>query len=152
MWSESILRLAAPVSLVLFFLPVAAAYAEGQRTKGESRGVSERQLRAEERSRAAVGSVCQGCMDQARSQGERQQRTTTPEHVSRQARTRLTRGSSTVWVVPDPLPLTSAAEQHIREVNRSLALEQQIRAHQLQTQFELGQLRYQLQSQSVFRR
>ena len=146
------MRFAAPVSLVLFFLAVATAYAEGQRTKEESPGVSERHLRAEERSRAAVRSVCWGCMDQARSEGGRQQRTTAPDPVSRQARTRLTRGSSTVWVAPAPLPLTSAAEQHAREVNRSLAVEQQIRAHQLQTQFEVGQLRYQLQTQSDFRR
>jgi TolA-binding protein len=49
------------------------------------------------------------------------------------------------WAQTERLPLTSPSEAHVNSVNRSLALQQQLRAQGPQTQFEVNQLRGEIQ-------
>jgi len=44
------------------------------------------------------------------------------------------------------LPLTSRSEAYINNANRSLALQQQLRSQSQQTQFEINQLRGEIQN------
>ncbi|HKH27062.1 MAG TPA: hypothetical protein VKA61_01855 [Sphingomicrobium sp.] len=55
------------------------------------------------------------------------------------------------WVPVGALPLTSRAEAQLQETNRFIAIQQQLRQHQQQTQFELNQLRSELQRAYLFR-
>src|SRR5918993_3096815 len=66
-WSQAIwgiaMRGAAPACyLLLLFVSVSPAWAEGARTPRGAWAVSDRELRAEQRSRAATTSICEGCM------------------------------------------------------------------------------------------
>jgi len=51
----------------------------------------------------------------------------------------------------DTLPLTSRAEAQIHRINRSIALQAERTQHQQQIQFELNQLRSELQRAYLFR-
>jgi hypothetical protein len=55
------------------------------------------------------------------------------------------------WTPTDTLPLTSRAEAQIHRINRSIALEAERTQHQQQVQFELNQLRGELQRAYLFR-
>ena len=123
------------LSLILVAIPLGVAVAEGRGIKQDSRGMSERQRRAEERSRAAVASICQGCTARASSR-----KTDIPKLGPGQIRIRLPRGS-TPYATSDVLPLVSPAELYGRELNRDSALRAAHQMHQIQTQFELNQLR-----------
>ena len=48
------------------------------------------------------------------------------------------------------LPLTSRSEAQIESINRSLALQQQLRSQSQQTQFEVNQLRSEIQQSRQF--
>ena len=128
----------------------AAADAEAARRRGASPGggESERAARAEMRSRAAVTQVCRGCGLVGEVRANRGSSVAVPNV---RARFRGRRGTTTVYGAVAPLPLTSRAEWHVHEVNRSYAQQQQWLQFQQQTQFELNQLRDELRRDFLFR-
>ena len=56
-----------------------------------------------------------------------------------------------VWTPVGALPLTSSAEAQLQDATRFIAIQQQLRQYQQQTQFELNQLRSELQRAYLFR-
>lgn len=54
------------------------------------------------------------------------------------------------WAQTERLPLTSRAEAFINDINRSIAIQQQLRAHSQQTQFEINQLRSEIRRSRQF--
>ena len=130
--------------LGLIALPLGAAWAEGRRTQVDDRGTSDRQRRAEERSRAAVASICQGCTTRAGPA-----MTTVPKLAPGQIRPRFSTTRS-AYAMAGVLPLVSPAELQGREFNRAAARLAADQMHQIQTQFELNQLRYEIQRHALF--
>ena len=141
---ESVVRPVLSLALILIALPLGAAFAEGHGIKPDSRGMSERQRRAEERSQAAVASICQGCTSRASSRT-----TNIPKLAPGQIRMRYSMGS-TAYATSGILPLVSPAELYGRELNRDLALRAADQMHQIQTQFELNQLRDEIRRHAFF--
>jgi hypothetical protein len=136
-------------SVMLLMTLFAAADAEAARRRGASpaAGESERAARAEMRSRAAVTQVCRGCGLVGETRPNRGSSVAVP---NARARFRGRRGT-TVYGAMAPLPLTSRAEWHLYEFNRSQAQQQQWLQFQQQTQFELNQLRNELHRDFLFR-
>ena len=148
------MRGAAPACyLLLLFVSLSPAWAEAARTPRGTWAVSERELRAEERSRAATTSICRGCLDrigagEGSRRGASRPLATGPSRAGRgRSPTLITR----TWTPSDTLPLTSRAEAQIHRINRSIALEAERRQHQQQVQFELNQLRSELHRTYLFR-
>ena len=146
------MRGAAPACyLLLLFVSLSPAWAEAARTPRGTWAVSERELRAEERSRAATTSICRGCLDRIGA-GEGSRRGGAPATgPSRAGRGRSPTLITRTWTPSDTLPLTSRAEAQIHRINRSIALEAERRQHQQQVQFELNQLRSELHRAYLFR-
>ena len=137
---------AAVVTLVLaaVFVPVEGAWA-GARGGGRTGELSQRAIRAEERSRAETMRVCTGCSVSPRAN---------VTHSGVAARAPRGPGSkarsTTLWPIA-PLPLTSRAERRIEDLNETVALQQQRIQFQQQIQFELNQLRHDLSRDYLFR-
>jgi hypothetical protein len=148
------MRSAAPTCcFLLLLISLSPAWAEAARTLPGASAVSERALKAEERSRAATASICRGCLDRIGSgEGSRggvsKPLATNPFRAGRGRSPSLT---TRAWTLTDTLPLTSRAEAQIHRINRSLALQAQRRQDQQQVQFELNQLRTELHRAYLFR-
>lgn len=54
------------------------------------------------------------------------------------------------WAQAERLPLTSRSEAYLNEINRSIAIQQQLRAYSQQTQFEVNQLRNEIRRSRQF--
>jgi hypothetical protein len=140
------MRGAAPACSFLLLISLSPAWAEAARTPRGSWAVSDRALKAEERSRAATTSICRGCMggigagEGSRGGTSRSLAANPPRSVRGRSPTLTTRA----WTPTEVLPLTSRAEAQINRINRSIALQAQRREHQQQIQFELNQLRSEL--------
>jgi hypothetical protein len=144
------MRGAAPACyLLLLFVSLSPAWAEAARTPRGAWTVSERELRAEQRSRAATTSICEGCMGRvgSREGASRLLAANLPRNVRGRSPALITR----TWTPSDTLPLTSRAEAQIHRINRSIALQAERTQHQQQIQFELNQLRGELQRAYLFR-
>jgi hypothetical protein len=144
------MRGAAPAcSFMLLLISVSPAWAEGARTPRGAWAVSDRELRAEQRSRAATTSICEGCMGRvgSREGASRPLAANLPRNVRGRSPALITRA----WTLTDTLPLTSRAEAQIHRINRSIALQAERTQHQQQIQFELNQLRGELQRAYLFR-
>jgi hypothetical protein len=144
------MRGAAPAcSFMLLLISVSPAWAEGARTPRGAWAVSDRELRAEQRSRAATTSICEGCMGRvgSREGASRPLAANLPRNVGGRSTALITRA----WTLTDTLPLTSRAEAQIHRINRSIALQAERTQHQQQIQFELNQLRGELQRAYLFR-
>jgi hypothetical protein len=113
-----------------------ASAARGSRVSG---GTSERAARAEERSRVETTRVCRGC-NAAVSPNRGK-----PKAAYGTVRARQRVRSTAIWAPIPGLPLTSRAEARVQDLNRTMALQQQRVHFQQQTQFELNQLRHELQ-------
>jgi hypothetical protein len=147
------MRGAAPTYCFLMLLvSLGSAWAEGARTRPGASAVSERALKAEERSRAAITSICRGCMDRIRA-GEGSRGGVSRPFAANSSRAGRGRSPSLTraWTPTEVLPLTSRAEAQIHGINRSIALQAQLRQHQQQIQFELNQLRSDLHRAYLFR-
>ena len=144
------MRGAAPACyLLLLFVSLSSAWAEAARTPRGTWAVSERELRAEQRSRAATTSICEGCMGRvgSRQGASRPLAANLPRNVRGRSPALITRA----WTPSDTLPLTSRAEAQIHRINRSIALQAERTQHQQQIQFELNQLRSELHRAYLFR-
>jgi hypothetical protein len=112
---------------------------------GHSDARSMRKQHVDDRNKAAMSSICRGCMAQSHRHSRARRdvvRTKIPRARDFGRRT-AGRGTSG-WVPLDPLPLTSDAEVQIRSTNRALEAQQQRTHMQQQFQFEINQLRGQL--------
>ena len=130
------------------------AWAEGARVPRGGWTVSEREQQAEGRSRAATAAICQGCTGRTGLQPSRIEGANSRlvgKRSSREAGRRASMAMTRVWTPVGALPLTSSAEAQLQETNRFIAIQQQLRQHQQQTQFELNQLRSELQRAYPFR-
>ena len=148
------MRSAAPTCYFLMLLvSLSSAWAEGVRTLPGASAVSERALKAEERSRAATTSICRGCMDRIRAGEGSRGGVSRPfaANSSRAGRGRSPSLTTRAWTPTEVLPLTSRAEAQIHGINRSIAVQAQLRQHQQQIQFELNQLRSDLHRAYLFR-
>ena len=54
------------------------------------------------------------------------------------------------WAQSERLPLTSRSEAFLNEMNRSIAIQQQLRGYSQQTQFEINQLRSEIRRSRQF--
>ena len=148
------MRSAAPTCcFLLLLISLSPAWAEAARTPPGAWAVSDRALKAEERSRAATTSVCRGCLDRIGAGEGSRGRSSSPlaANPSRSGRGRSPSLTTRAWTLTDTLPLTSRAEAQIHRINRSLALQAQRRQDQQQVQFELNQLRTELHRAYLFR-
>ncbi len=148
------MRTAAPACLLLLSISVEQAWAEGARVPRGGWIASEREQRAEARSRAVTTAICQGCTGRIGLQPLRikgANRRLVGKHSLRQARRRVPVPTTRAWVPVGAFPLTSRAEAQLQKTNRFIAVQQQLRQHQQQTQFELNQLRSELQRPYLFR-
>ena len=147
------MRGAAPVFVLLPLAPLGSAWAEGARAPRGGWAVSERERRAEERSRAATASICQGCMGRSGPRVGRRARTNRPLTIEplREARGRIRVPLTRAWTPTGSLPVTSRAEAQIQESNRLVAMQLRQMQYQQQTQFELNQLRGELRRAYLFR-
>jgi hypothetical protein len=138
---------------LLFLISLSPAWAEAARTPRGAWTVSDRALKAEERSRAATTSICRGCLDRiGTGEGSRGR----PSRPLAANPSRAGRGPSLLlmmraWTATEALPLTSRAEAQSHGINRSIAFQAQRRQDQQQLQFELNQLRSDLQRAYLFR-
>jgi hypothetical protein len=108
--------------------------------------LSDRAARAEQRSRLETTGVCRGCGVSLRAN----KRTVTVPSLTVQARATIRSGS--IWTPIPALPLTSRAEAQVQALNDAIALQQQWRLFQQQTQFEINQLRSELHRDHLFAR
>ena len=138
---------------LLLLISLNPAWAEAARTPRGAWTVSDRALKAEERSRAATTSICRGCLDRigvgegSRRGASRPLAANLPRNVRGRSPALITRA----WTLTEVLPLTSRAEAQIHRINRSIALQAERTQHQQQIQFELNQLRGELQRAYLFR-
>jgi hypothetical protein len=114
---------------------------------------SARDKHVEDRNRAAVSLVCRGCMAQPRSTTRDPLKrpvvgTKIPSVRDLTGRRAVRRGSG--WPPIDSIPLTSDAEDQIRSTNRALEAQQQRMQIQQQFQFEINQLRWELQRDRLY--
>ena len=148
------MRTAAPACvLLLLSISLEQAWAEGGRVPRGGWIASEREQRAEARSRAVTTAICQGCTGQTGLQPSRIEganRRLVGKRLLREVRRRVT-VPTRAWMTVGALPLTSRAEAQLQETNRFIAIQQQLRQYQQQTQFELNQLRSELQRAYLFR-
>ena len=148
------MRGAAPACyLLLLFVSLSPAWAEAARTPRGTWAVSERELKAEQRSRAATTSICRGCMGGSGA-GERSRGGTSRSLAAnppRSVRGRSPTFTTRAWTPTEVLPLTSRAEAQINRINRSIALQAERRQYRQQIQFELNQLRSELHRAYLFR-
>jgi hypothetical protein len=99
--------------------------------------------------RGAAPAFCEGCMGRvgSREGTSRPLAANLPRNVRGRSPALITR----TWTPSDTLPLTSRAEAQIHRINRSIALQAERTQHQQQIQFELNQLRGELQRAYLFR-
>jgi hypothetical protein len=149
------MRTAAPACfLLLLAISLEQAWAEGARVARGGWIASEREQRAEARSRAVTTAICQGCTGRTGLQPlriEGANKRLVGKRSLREARRRDPVPTTPAWMPVGALPLTSRAEAQLQETNRFTAIQQQLRQHQQQTQFELNQLRSELQRAYLFR-
>jgi hypothetical protein len=125
---------------LLFTADIALA----ERGRGTRSSVSsERAARAEARSRAETMRICRGCNVSLQANSRR-----LPATRSVRAAGKVRSGS--VWTPIPALPLTSRAEAQVQTLNEIMVLQQQRRLFQQQTQFEINQLRNELQRDNLF--
>jgi hypothetical protein len=136
------------LAVLLVALPLAAGTALAKDKRGSTmKGPeTERALRAEARSRVLTTEICRGCGVSSERQ-PKAQRSKLSGRSLRQFRGRGTTISGSVT----PLPLTSRAEAQSNDLNRLTAQQQQRLQFQQQTQFEINQLRNELQRDFLFR-
>jgi hypothetical protein len=127
-------------SLIALLLGAVSGSAAAPRSIGTGRA-SERAARAEQRSRVETTRVCRGCGLALRPAPR------TRNIASRPVRARRNVRSTTLWAPIPGSPLTSRAEAQLQDLNRTIALQQQRIHFQQQIQFELNQLRHELQLQ-----
>jgi transposase-like protein len=108
---------------------------------------TDRAIRAEARGRVLTTEICRGCGVSSDGQ-TKVRRSKLSGRILRQFRGRGTTISGPVA----PLPLTSRAEAQIKLLNRQTAQQQQMLQFQQQTQFEINQLRNELQRGSELHR
>ena len=149
------MRAAAPACFIMLLsISVEQAWDEGARVPRGGWIASEREQRAEARSRAVTTAICQGCTGRTGLQPSRiggANRQPVGKRSLREVRRRLPVPMTRAWVPVGALPLTSRAEAQLQEMNRFIAIQQQLKQHQQQTQFELNQLRTELQRAYLFR-
>ena len=149
------MRAAAPACfLLLFSISLEHAWAEGARVPRGGWIASEREQQAEARSRAVIAAICQGCTGRTglqllRSGGAKSR--LVGNHSLRHARRRVPLPTTRAWMPVGAFPFTSRAEARIQDATRFIAIQQQLTQYQQQTQFELNQLRSELQSAYLFR-
>src|SRR5829696_5315982 len=130
--------------LTILFVPTEVAWA-GPGRGGRTSELSQRAIRAEERSRAETMRVCTGCNVLPRA-------TVTRSRIAvRASAARSSKARSTTLWPSAPLPLTSRAERRIDDLNETVALQQQRLQFQQQIQFELNQLRNEIPRDYLFR-
>ena len=147
-------RAALACFLLLLSGSLERAWAEGTRIPHGGWTVSERERQAEARNRAVTAGICQGCTGRTGLQPLRIEGANSRLvgiRSSREAGRRTSMAMTRVWTPVGPLPLTSRAEAQLQETNRFFAIQQQLRQYQQQTQFELNQLRSELQRAYLFR-
>ncbi len=133
---------------------IGSAWAEEARRSSRTFAEPERQVRAEERSRAATSSICHGCGVgiQAREQSQMpREQSQMPRQGNRSVARRSRITTTRTWNPPPGLPLTSTGEVQVRDTNQLIAGEQQRLRFEQQTQFELNQLRHELSRDYLFR-
>ena len=149
------MRGAAPASfLLLLSMSLEQAWAEAERVPRGGWIASQREQRAEARSRAVTTAICQGCTGRTGLQPSRIEganRRLVSKRLLREVRRRVPVPTTRAWMPVGVLSLTSRAEAQLQETNRFIAIQQQLRQHQQQTQFELNQLRSELQRAYLFR-
>jgi hypothetical protein len=113
---------------------------------GHSDARSVRKQHVDAWNKAAMSSICRGCMAQPHrpSSGIRRDVVRTKIPRARDLGRRTAGRGTSGWVPRDPLPLTSHAEIELRSTNRALEIQQQRTHMQQQFQLEVNQLRGQL--------
>ena len=120
---------------------------------GRADASSDRNKHIEDRNRAAVSSICRGCITQPRSATRARAKphiggTTIPRVRDLAGQRGGRRGSGSLPM--NSIPLTSDAEAQIRSTNRALEAQQQRLQIQQQFQFEINQLRWELQRDRLY--
>ena len=133
------------LSLMTLFVTAETGWAETARTGRGTAGLSERAARAEARSRAQTIAICEGC---GVSLGKRR-----VERVKIASGTRTrSKARSTLWSLIPALPFVSRAEAQVQHLNHAMAQQRQRVEFQQQIQFELNQLRSDIQRDYLFPR
>jgi hypothetical protein len=131
------------LSFTAFFISAEITLAD--RGRGPRSGVpSERAARAEERSRVETTRICRGC------NVTQQPNSRSADGAIRSVRARAKVRSGSVWMPIPALPLTSGSERQVQALNNTMIVQQQWRLFQQQTQFEINQLRSELQRDRLF--
>jgi hypothetical protein len=120
---------------------------------GQADASSTRNKHVEDRNRAAVSSICRGCIAQPRSATRDPTKrhvvgTTIPRVRDLAGQRGVRRGSGSLPM--SSIPFTSDAEVQIRSTNRALEAQQQRMQIQQQFQFEINQLRWELQRDRLY--
>jgi hypothetical protein len=133
-------------SLMTLFVTAETGWAETARTGRGTAGLSERAARAEARSRAQTMAICEGC---GVSLGKRRVERV---KIASGTRTRSKARSTTLWSLIPALPFVSRAEAQVQHLNHAMAQQRQRVEFQQQIQFELNQLRSEIQRDYLFPR
>ncbi len=135
-------------AILLATLPLSAGLAADKGNRGSTlKGAkTDRALRAEARSRMLTTEICRGCGVSTAPH------TSSPTFKVSARNIRQFRGrGTTVLGLVSPLPLTSRAEAQSAFQNQLTAQQQRSVQFQQQTQFEINQLRSELQRDFMFR-
>ena len=133
-------------SLMTLFVTAETGWAETARAGRGTAGLSERAARAEARSRAQTMAICEGC---GVSLGKRRVERV---KIASGTRTRSKARSTTLWSLIPALPFVSRAEAQVQHLNHAMAQQRQRVEFQQQIQFELNQLRSEIQRDYLFPR
>ena len=136
------------LAVLLVGQPLSSEAVTGKRQRASisKAAQAERALRAEARSRVLTTEICRGCGVSA----ERQKKAALSKLSARSIRKFRARGITISGSVV-PLPLTSRAEAQVGFINRQTIQQQQSLQFHQQTQFEINQLRNELQRDYLFR-
>src|SRR5215212_11087958 len=127
------MRAAAPACfLLLLSMSLEQAWAETERVPRGGWIASEREQRAEARSRAVTTAICQGCTGRTGLQPSRIEganRRLVSKRLLREVRRRVPVPTTRAWMPVGVLSLTSRAEARLQETSRFIAFQQQLRQH-----------------------
>jgi hypothetical protein len=133
------------IFLITLLFTAETGSAEAARGARGSGGLSERAARAEARSREQTMAICRGCGVSSPKRVER-------VNVASGPRPRSKARSTTLWTPIPALPLLSRAEAQVGNLNQAMDQQRQRVEFQQQIQFELNQLRSEIQRDYLFPR
>jgi hypothetical protein len=134
------------ILLLTLFVTAETGWAETVRAGREGAGLSERTPRAEARSRAQTMAICEGCGVSPLKKRVERVKIASGTHARSKAR------SATPWSPLPALPFMSRAEAQVKLLNQVMAQQRQRVEFQQQIQFELNQLRSEIQRDYLIHR